>query len=79
MSISAIDKGEILKAKVLAFNKLIQIIEGVAEVIIDQNSIQLKTGQILLIPAHSPNTIKANERFRMMSIIIKSGYEEVSI
>ncbi len=42
VSISALDKGEIVTAKVLVFDNLIQIIEGVAEVIIDQNSIHLK-------------------------------------
>lgn len=79
VTISAHDKGEILKAKVLAFDKLIHIIDGAAEVIIDDKMTPLKAGQIFLIPAHSPNTIKANERFKMMSTIIKSGYEEVNI
>lgn len=79
VTISAHDKGVVLKAKVLAFDKLIHIIDGVAEVIIDDKMTPLKTGQILLIPAHSPNTIKATERFKMMTSIIKSGYEEVNI
>jgi quercetin dioxygenase-like cupin family protein len=79
VSISALDKGEILKSKVLAFDKLIQIIDGAAEVIVDDKITQLKVGQILLIPAHSPNTIKAIQRFKMISTIIKSGYAEVNI
>lgn len=79
VTISAHDKGEILKAKALAFDKLIQIIDGAAEVVIDDKMTLLKTGQIFLIPAHSPNTIKANQRFKMMTTIIKSGYEEVNI
>ena len=79
VTISAHDKGVIVKAKVLAFDKLIHIIDGAAEVIIEDKITQLKVGQILLIPAHSPNTIKANERFKMMSTIIKSGYEDVDI
>lgn len=79
VTISAHDKGVNINAKVLAFEKLIQIIDGVAEVNIDDNTIQLKAGQIFLIPANSPNTIKANERFKMITTIIKSGYEEVNI
>jgi hypothetical protein len=35
----------------------------------------LCTGQSIIIPAHRPNIIKANERFKMISTIIKSGYE----
>jgi len=38
----------------------------------------LETGQSIIIPAHSRNSIKANVRFKMLSTIIKSGYEEVS-
>ncbi len=79
VTISAYDKGEILKVQVLAFDKLIHIIDGAAEVIIDDKMTLLKAGQILLIPAHSPSTIMANERFKMLSTIIKSGYEEVNI
>ena len=79
VTISAHDKGVIINAKVLAFDKLIHILDGAAEVIIDDKITQLKAGQIFLIPAHSPNTIKANERFKMMTTIIKSGYEEVNI
>ena len=79
VTISAHDKGVIVKTKALAFDQLIHIIDGAAEVIIEGQITYLKAGQILLIPAHSPNTIKANERFKMMSTIIKSGYEEVNI
>jgi hypothetical protein len=35
----------------------------------------LDTGQSIIIPAHTRNIIKANERFKMISTIIKSGYE----
>ncbi len=79
VTISAHDKGEILKPKVLAFDKLIHILDGATEEVIDDKMTTLKTGQIFLISAHSPNTITANERFKMMTILIKSGYQEVNI
>ena len=55
------------------------MIDGVAEVIIDEQSTQLETGQIMVIPAHSTNRLKANERFKMLTTEIKSGYEDVSL
>jgi quercetin dioxygenase-like cupin family protein len=51
----------------------------VAEIIIDEQSTQLETGQVMIIPAHSANKVKANERFKMLSTIIKSGYEDVTL
>ncbi|MER3374852.1 MAG: cupin domain-containing protein [Allomuricauda sp.] len=69
------DSGENLTEKISPFDTFIQIIEGRAEILINDNSHTLETGQSIIIPAHSRNTIKANERFKMTSTIIKSGYE----
>lgn len=78
ISISSFDSGETLSTRPIPFDVFIQIIDGIAEVEIDQKTNQIKSGQAIIIPAHSSNTIKANERFKMLSTIIKSGYEEVS-
>ncbi|MBL7859221.1 MAG: cupin domain-containing protein [Cyclobacteriaceae bacterium] len=79
-NISAVsfDSGEAMTEKISPFDTFIQIIEGNAEVFINGTSNLLETGQSIIIPAHSRNTIKANMRFKMISTIIKSGYEEVS-
>jgi quercetin dioxygenase-like cupin family protein len=79
-NISAVsfDTGEKLEEKTSPFDTFIQIIDGKAEVIIDAKSNLLETGQSIIIPAHSRNSIKANDRFKMISTVIKSGYEEVS-
>ena len=79
-NISAVsfDTGEKLEEKTSPFDTFIQIIDGKAEVIIDDESTYLNTGQSIIIPAHSRNSIKANDRFKMISTVIKSGYEDVS-
>jgi quercetin dioxygenase-like cupin family protein len=79
-NISAVsfDTGEKLEEKTSPFDTFIQIIDGKAEIIIDDTSHLLETGQSIIIPAHSRNSIKANDRFKMISTVIKSGYEEVS-
>jgi quercetin dioxygenase-like cupin family protein len=79
VSVVAIDTGEALAEKISPFDTFIQIIEGNAEVIIDEKSNLLKTGEGIIIPAHTSNNVKANERFKMVSTIIKSGYEAVSV
>lgn len=71
----SVDSGENLNEKIVPFDKFIQIIEGRAEILIDDESHNLETGQAIVIPAHSKNIIKANERFKMISTVIKSGYE----
>lgn len=78
VSAVSFDSGEALTEKKSPFDTFIQIIDGKAEVIIEGISNLLNTGQSIIIPAHARNTIKANERFKMISTIIKSGYEDVS-
>lgn len=79
-NISAVsfDTGEALTERTSPFDTFIQVIDGKAEVVIDGLSRILETGQAIIIPAHARNAIKANVRFKMISTIIKSGYEEVS-
>jgi len=79
ISVAAIDNGEAKAEKISPFDTFIQIIEGTAEIVIDSKSNILKTGEGIIIPAHTSNNIKANERFKMISTIIKSGYETISI
>lgn len=77
VSAVSFDSGEALTEKISPFDTFIQVIDGKAEIVIDDESHLLDTGQSIIIPAHSRNTIKANVRFKMISTIIKSGYEEV--
>lgn len=78
ISAASFDSGETLTDRFSRFDNFIQIIDGKAEIIIDGTSSYLNTGQSIIIPANTHNTIKANIRFKMLSTVIKSGYEEVS-
>jgi quercetin dioxygenase-like cupin family protein len=78
VSAVSFDTGEALTEKISPFDILIQVIDGKAEVIINDRSSLLETGESIIIPAHARTTIKANVRFKMLSTIIKSGYDEVS-
>jgi len=79
ISVVAIDTGEALAEKTSPFDTFLQVIEGKAEVIIDAKTNILHTGQAIIVPAHTSNVVKANERFKMISTLIKSGYEEISL
>ena len=75
ISVMSFDSGEGLTEKISPFDTFIQIIEGKAEVVVNKVSSILTTGQGIIIPAHVTNFIKPNGRFKMISTIIKSGYE----
>jgi quercetin dioxygenase-like cupin family protein len=71
----SVDTGEALSEKIIPFDTFVQIIDGKAEIIIDGVSNQLDKGESIIIPAHTANSVKANQRFKMISTVIKSGYE----
>ena len=79
ISLVAIDTGEALAEKISPFDTYIQVIEGEAEIVIDEKPNRLQTGQAIIIPAHASNIVKANERFKMISTVIKSAYEGSTI
>jgi quercetin dioxygenase-like cupin family protein len=75
ISIMALDTGEGLTEKISPFDTFAQIIDGKAEIVIDGVSNVLETGEGIILPAHRPNIFRANERFKMILTVIKSGYE----
>ena len=76
VSVIAIDTGENLAEKISPFDTFVQIIDGNAEVIIDKISNILKTGEAIIIPAHTSHSVKAKSRFKMVATVIKSGYQD---
>ncbi len=75
VSVMSFDRGEGLSEKISPFDTFVQIIEGKANIVINKVSSLLLTGQGIIIPAHSSNQITPNGRFKMISTVIKSGYE----
>jgi quercetin dioxygenase-like cupin family protein len=70
------DKGEGLNEKTSPFDTYAQIIDGSAIIVVAGKATKLETGEGMVIPAHKPNHIKPNGRFKMLLTVIKSGYED---
>jgi quercetin dioxygenase-like cupin family protein len=70
-------EGEELAEKTIPFDTYVQIIDGAAQVTIDTKEHQLKLGDGIIIPAHTTHRFFANKQFKMVSTVIKSGYEEI--
>ena len=75
VSLMSFDTGEAITEKISPYDTFVQIIDGKAEIVINGTSHALDTGQGIIIPAHKSQIVIANERFKMISTVIKSGYE----
>ena len=79
VSVVSVDSGEAMAERISPFDTFIQVIDGKSEVIINGESTTLGVGQGVVIPAHATSSIVANERFKMISTLIKSGYESLEV
>jgi quercetin dioxygenase-like cupin family protein len=75
ITVSSFDAGEELAEKSSPFDNYIQIIDGAAELMINDKQYKLRLGEGIIIPAHTTHRFNAHEQFKMISTIIKSGYE----
>ncbi len=76
INVMSFDTGEALVEKTIPFDSFVQIIDGRAEILIAGISHLLNTGESIIIPAHTSSIVRANERFKMILTVIKSGYEQ---
>jgi quercetin dioxygenase-like cupin family protein len=72
----SLDTGEELAERSSPFDNYIQIIDGTAELIIKTKHYKLRLGEGIIIPAHAMHSFSAAQQFKMVSTIIKSGYED---
>lgn len=76
ITVTAVDTGEELGEKTQPFDTFVQIIDGSAELVMEGKKYMLHLGEGIIIPAHASHCFTANVQFKMISTIIKSGYEE---
>lgn len=72
---TSMDVGEELGEKTSPFDIYVQIIDGAAEMTVDDKIIMLNLGSGIIVPAHSKHSFTASKQFKMITTVIKSGYE----
>ena len=75
VTVSSFNAGEELAEKTSPFENYIQIIDGTAELTINDKNFSLHLGEGIIIPAHTTHRFNANVKFKMISTVIKSAYE----
>lgn len=71
VTVFAFDKGQGLSEHTAPFDALVNIIEGRAEVSISGKLFTVKEGEMIVMPANKPHSLKAIEKFKMLLIMIK--------
>lgn len=71
VTVFAFDKGQGLSEHTAPFDALVNIIDGRAEVSISGKLFTVKKGEMIVMPANKPHSLKAMEKFKMLLVMIK--------
>ena len=71
VTVFAFDKGQGLSEHTASFDALVNIIDGRAEVSISGKLFTVREGEMIVMPANKPHSLKAMEKFKMLLVMIK--------
>lgn len=72
VTVFAFDQGQGLSEHTAPFDALVEILDGEAEIIISGKAHQVSEGEMIIMPSNEPHALKANKRFKMMLVMIRS-------
>ncbi len=71
VTLFAFDEGQGLSEHTAPFDALVYTLDGEVEVTISGKAVQLKKGEMLIMPANKPHALKATKRFKMLLTMIR--------
>jgi len=71
ITVFAFDKGQGLSEHTAPFDALVNVIDGQAEVTVSGKLFTVKKGEMIIMPANKPHSMKAVEKFKMFLVMIK--------
>ncbi len=72
LTVFAFDTGQGLSEHTAPFDATVLCLDGEAEVLISGTSHTLKHGELIIMPAHQPHSIKAPAPFKMLLIMFRA-------
>ena len=72
VTIFAFDKGEGLSEHTAPFDAMVYILDGEVEITISGKPQIVKKGEMIIMPANNPHSLKAVQEFKMLLIMIRS-------
>ncbi|WP_129127410.1 cupin domain-containing protein [Geomonas oryzae] len=68
----AFDAGEGLSEHTAPYDAFVQVIDGEAEINIDGKPHNVTAGEIIIMPANIPHSLRAVKRFKMLLVMIRA-------
>ena len=72
ITLFAFDAGQGLSEHQAPFDAVVQILDGSAELTIGGNTVNVESGQMVIMPAHVPHAVRAKHRFKMLLTMLRA-------
>ena len=71
LTLFAFDAGQELSEHTAPFDAVVQVLDGRAELVVGGEVVQAAAGETVVMPAHVPHAVRANERFKMLLTMVR--------
>lgn len=78
LTVFSFDKGQGLSEHTVPFDAFVQILDGEAEITIGGKPVQVKAGELLLMPGGISHKVQAAKRFKMLLTMFRTKGENQS-
>ncbi|MBU5637466.1 cupin domain-containing protein [Geomonas sp. Red69] len=68
----AFDAGEGLSEHTAPYDAFVQVLDGEAEINIEGTAHTVSAGEIIIMPANKPHSLRAVKRFKMLLVMIRA-------
>lgn len=72
LTLFAFDAGQGLSEHTAPFDAVVEILDGRALLTIGGEDVTAATGDLVIMPAHVPHAVRAEERFKMLLTMVRS-------
>ncbi len=76
LTVFSFDAGQGLSEHTSPYDATVQVLDGNARIIIGGETTVLGTGELIIMPAGIPHELRADERFKMLLIMIREKKTE---
>lgn len=72
LTLFAFDTGQGLSEHTAPFDAIVQIVDGTAAITIDGTMHQVQAGEMIIMPANLPHSLRAEVPFKMLLVMIRA-------
>ncbi len=72
VTLFAFDEGQGLSEHTAPFDAIVEVVEGEAQITISGTNFDLRAGQMIIMPANEPHSLRAVKQFKMLLVMLRA-------